>query len=581
MMDVLLQLPRELLDRVLLLLSRPDLRQFRCVSHACANLTTPILFGEIAFDHDPGGCTGLVSIAHSPTLRRHPHTIRLCRRSGMRDFGNFDCWHAANIHEFRLSIEGDQAIVPLSPPNAISRHDWLVLDQDQLQELHQQYQRDLNKREAYISHLASAVSSTLGLVASMEALGQARTSDVSQTLDGFCTAIRALSNVSKFEHVPAFVSKHEWGRRWRNLEFHPSGLLEHGGYGTEPEKEALQLFYTLYTALHAPNTLRSLEIFTCGTAFWSVPSTRALLNWSNRSNDPRGDSFEDFRFRIHDWFDRLGGPIPTDRSVEAVTRHLVALERGFSRIAHLRCQIDTTGMDDTTLCAAARGLSNGLRETIALERLSLVFRNSAHVEQNGRFFYFNRQFESQWTPREGPHLEVSNRLLLTSASTLCHLRRLQLSLPTICSHLLSFLDRARGLRDIRLSHVCLLSGGGTWETVLIWMAQHLQLGHVKLQSLEDIYKGRPRLLLVAGAPEWSQDKVSNEFYEDHERDIVQYVLRRSRHLPLLSPHAATADKPAKQVVCATIWSWYEDSDAKTCTLSCEILVKPFCFGFRT
>ena len=89
-MATILELPPELLVAILARLERADRESFRGTSHACEELTTALVFDEITFDLEPDGCRGLASIARSPGLCHHVHTIRLQRRGGLKSFKGFD-----------------------------------------------------------------------------------------------------------------------------------------------------------------------------------------------------------------------------------------------------------------------------------------------------------------------------------------------------------------------------------------------------------------------------------------------------------------------------------------------------------
>ena len=98
--------------------------------------------------------------------------------------------------------------------------------------------------------------------------------------------------------------------------------------------------------------------------------------------------------------------------------------------------------------------------------------------------------------------------LLRPFPALRNLRHLHLSLATTAHHLLTCLGNLKSVRHLRLTYVavvpdragCSNDAGGQWEAILAWVAGHLELDHLEMKALEDIYQQSPRLLLCLEDP---------------------------------------------------------------------------------
>ncbi|KAK3691310.1 hypothetical protein LTR37_018716 [Vermiconidia calcicola] len=536
-MESLVRLPPEILENILLRLERTDLKSFRCTSRECTGFATPLVFHEIPFDLDPGGCDGLTSIAHCSELRRHVNTIRLERRAGLKSFGDFDGWHAANIYEYVPLLHEDETDPDLQCLQTMSRNQWQVLSDDQLRHLYDEYENDERARESYVTRLASEVS--LLVTPDNHTSTQARnhTTDAQHILRNLTTTIDALTNVCNLTYTPAFEDEDRWGRTWRNIEFHPEGLVAHGSFGIDPDVDALQLYFVLRTTLRAPNLLRSAELFTRGHAFWSPAHLRRLLDWSTRPSLHSYPHDETVSEGLESWTDEIGGPLQVMKYTESLTRELVALEHGFSRLSRLECRVDTVwsnGPEELETIASA--LSRMLKEGVKLEHLALIVRDHAGSDDHGMYTFFGDRFDRRTPSRESmlQSIKVSEHLLF-AASALKYLRRLHLSFATGATHLLGLFSRLNHLRQLRLSYVALLPSGGQWEFILEWIAQHFRLDWLELRALEDVCDGRARLLLCPKAPVWTADNTSRDSYEEYEAAIVCFALGKSESLPSLLP----------------------------------------------
>jgi len=537
-MGPILELPPELLINILLRLERADRKNFRRTSRACEEFITPLVFDEVTFDLEPDGCHDISSIAGSPSLCQHVHTIRLERRSGLKNFKSFDEWHDANIHEYVPWSDGDEYKRVLDSSYAMSCEVWRALGVDGQRRLYEEYEREKKSAEAYIGRLASATSELLLPDYIQGAQGQHNASDAGRTLRAFIGTVNALSNVRTLAYHPAYEDENHWGRTWRDIEFHPEGLVAYSDFGVDPDFDALQLFIAFRTTLSAPNALCSGELYTRGQAFWGVPHLCRLLDWSARLSQRSYAIHDTIGEALESWTDARGGPLAAMKYTEALTRELTALERGFLRLTRLDCRIDTSWLEGRNkLATVAEALSHLLKEAVKLEQLRLIFREYVAIDDAGTHTYFGSNFRPQLPRPEFLHesVRVSKHILLCSAPDLQHLRRLHLSLITGVSHLLYFFGRLCNLRYLRLDYVALLPGGGRWEIILEWITQHLRLDGIELQALEDILDAQPRLLLFPDAPVWKAEGVDISSYCEYERAIVRYALRKSNSLPLLSP----------------------------------------------
>ncbi|KAK0928929.1 hypothetical protein LTR29_017225 [Friedmanniomyces endolithicus] len=85
------------------------------------------------------------------------------------------------------------------------------------------------------------MSSTIAAGFALAARPYSHTSDAGYVLRNLTTGINALEDVRNLTYSPAFEDEDRWGRSWRNMQFHPEGLVSHGGLGNDPDIDALQL----------------------------------------------------------------------------------------------------------------------------------------------------------------------------------------------------------------------------------------------------------------------------------------------------------------------------------------------------
>ncbi|KAK5702452.1 hypothetical protein LTR17_022307 [Elasticomyces elasticus] len=277
-MPSLLTLPPELLEGVLGLLGKADLKKFRRVSHECTPYATPLVFQKISIDLEPGGCDGLVSIARTPNLAQHVGTIHLERRNGLKTFDSFEDWRSAIVNQCDLFADKNPAPSSRPQPALTSQAHWLVLNEDKLRALHEEYEVEKEKRTLHAAQLAKVASSILFPGSLSAAQLGSHTSEAAIALRNFITSVSKLSAVESITYVPAFEDEARWGRSWRNLHFNPRASVSEVESGVDPDMDALQLFIVIRTLLLAPNLLHSVEVYSRGHAFWSAPHLRRLLD---------------------------------------------------------------------------------------------------------------------------------------------------------------------------------------------------------------------------------------------------------------------------------------------------------------
>ncbi|KAK0247285.1 hypothetical protein LTR01_008820 [Friedmanniomyces endolithicus] len=541
-MPSLLTLPVELLERILDLLENVDWKNFRRTSHECAEHVTSLIFREIAIDLEPHGCDGLASIAREPQLRQHVQTINLKRRDGLKSFAGFDDWHTANIYEYEAILDKDPALSHPQHATTLSRTDWQALSQDQLEELYRRYEDDEGARDAYATRLAAAVSTAIVAGTTRLAAGtqlKSQTSDAQQVLDQLTNGVEALDGVRNLTYRPAFEDEDCWGQRWRNIEFHPEGLVKCGGFGVEPDIDALQLYFVLRTALRAANRLDCVQVLSRGHAFWSVPHLRWLLDWTATRYLHPQSSDTLVSEGLESWIYDIGGPLRVMQYTEALTRDLVAVERSFSRLSRVEFRVDTCWSEDSgEQETIAQAISCMLKEAIQVRHLTLVLRDHASSDEWGEYVFFDATFAIRALNHESARqIMKASTSLLSAVFHLTSLRHLHLSFAVGGVHLRQLLARLKLLRHLELRYVALWPREDIWEDVLRYIAHHCRLESVVLRALEDIHLGRPRLILCPDAPIWKTNAANAAMYGNYEDAIVCFALRKSESLPCLLPDA--------------------------------------------
>ncbi|KAK3613354.1 hypothetical protein LTR56_027936 [Elasticomyces elasticus] len=405
-MASLLSVPPELLLVVFHYLGRPDLKRFRCGSYACADLVTQLLFDEVQFDLEPGGCDNLISIARHTELRRHIRKLHLTRRRGLKGFDSFNSWEAATIYQYGpLVSENEQEQIL---PDVMSHDGWSRMGTEARERLYEAYLAEQRAVFTHISDLAATIVSLPG--PTLDPVSPTATRLADQMAYDFSNAVHALTNVTTFTYTPAYEEDAAWGNRWHHIQFHRDGLAGNGNDEYDADCDALQLFVALCTVSSAPNRLQSINLYTKGYAFWGLPYLHRLLHWPKCLEDRDnmlldGSSFYDEGFNGDDqclsiYTGEIGGTLAFMQRTEALTRQLVTWEHHYSRLARLECRVDTLWMErPSSLLTAATELSNGLKLATGLEELNLVFRADAIADELGGSYTMATSTRHKFQPR--------------------------------------------------------------------------------------------------------------------------------------------------------------------------------------
>ena len=366
-MSQFLSLPAELVENILVQLDLKAFKSLRTVSRKCKDLATPHVFREISFDLEPGGCDGLAAIASQPDLQQEVRTIHLGRRTGFKCFSHHAEWCESTIYEHKWS---SKEVDP--SPSSMSQEQWRSMTERDRQCLYEEYEREKQRGEEYIARLS------LAAIPLPDSHTQSFPSDAQQTLSTFRAAVQSLPLVSAFRYTPMYEDEEHWGRKWRQIEFHPEALTANSNFGNDPDIDAFQLFFASHITLLAPNVLRSMDIFTRGSAFWSTAHLLHLLDWTETPARRLSQSFESIDAELERQLARLDGPLSLIRHCEALTRQNDLWELALSRLECLEFRLETSwSQDSNELLTIATSLSNALQQTKHLKQLTLFFRNFA------------------------------------------------------------------------------------------------------------------------------------------------------------------------------------------------------------
>jgi hypothetical protein len=160
--------PLELMGKILGMLDHRNLKTIRLVSKYHSLVVEPYIFSEAVFDLDVGGIDGLVNIAESPKLRQHVHTIRLHRRSGLKDFGAFEDWQGLIVHEYVAPEGSDDDDLDASrseygidklTERPMSKQEWEALSNIAQRHLFDDYERERVDLQRHIGGLSALVRS--------------------------------------------------------------------------------------------------------------------------------------------------------------------------------------------------------------------------------------------------------------------------------------------------------------------------------------------------------------------------------------------------------------------------------------
>ncbi|KAK5689151.1 hypothetical protein LTR17_026481 [Elasticomyces elasticus] len=508
-MASLLTLPPELLEDVLGLLGKADLKNFRRVSHECTPYATPLVFQKISIDLEPGGCDGLVSIARTPNLAQHVGTIHLERRNGLKTFNTFEDWRSAIGNQCDLFA-------------------------DKSPEQFQIYHSDKKARDSYWERVAVVVFSAITAGPQIKS----NTSDAQCALGNCISGLEALTNVRNPTYSPAFENSDRWGRSWRNIQF----LAGYGHDGIDPDVDALQQYFVLRVMLQAPNLLQSVEVHFQGHAFWTTCHLHRLLHWTDTPFQDYNSDSEFGRERIDSWTDEIGGPRRETEYTEALGRELVNFASGFSRLSRLEYRLEGSmwTSDPEVHRDIASAVSRTLRKAVKLQHLVLVFREGAGSDSGSAGFCLGLEVptadtEEMWLQS----CEVSHHLL-SAVCCMESLGLLHLSFAVNAVDLLELFPRLQKLRHLRLNYVALLptrlATGQFWEAVLQCIAQNCQLNSLYLHVLGDQASEDSRTVLNPSDETWNEADIGNTLaYQEYEAAVVSFVLRKSESLPPLVP----------------------------------------------
>ncbi|KAK5685665.1 hypothetical protein LTR17_027032 [Elasticomyces elasticus] len=545
-MALLFSIPHELLQEAVLRLDKVALKRLRCVSRDCARLVTPLLFREVVFDLESGGCDRLVAIAGHPDLRLLPRSLRFTRRRGLKGFQSIEAWQKATVYVYNSLVPQDEAESIL--PQMMTQSEWAGLGDTTRWRLYREYVAEQQGTYAYVSAFALSIAMRRGLVVKHDAVySNIDSSRHHGKVDAFLNALDRLTAVTTFTHTAAHEWDVAWGLTWRRVQFHSQGLFGWGNDEYDADCDAVQLFTALSAVSSASNSLTSSTFFTRGYAFWGLPSLHRLTHqatgmevdgnywFSSLSTDD--DEFTHDDPSLFAEIREIGGPLAFMQRTESLTRQLVAWERSFSRLTSLICRVDTGWLERSNeRLIAATGLSNGLQYATAVEDLRLVFRPDAITDEPP--WYIRPDGLDQLPSPDKAGLteseQISLRIFGAMLPICANLRSLHLSLETSASDLLGLFARLSSLRHLELYYVILLTGNGHWEAILEGAAEQLHLERVGLRSLVDFNGTQSRCILHPDTPAFKAEGGNGNLYKEYEEAIVHFVLRRSDSLPHLT-----------------------------------------------
>lgn len=526
-----------------------------------------LLFSEVVFDLDIGGIANLVSIAESPTLRQHVHTIRLRRRIVPRDFGAFEDWQGLTMHEY-VGFEGlddgdpdaDRLDSELedSTKRPMSKHEWEALSDIDRRHLYEDYERERATFQRHIGGLSALVRSQILGEDSEHAFGTTSDNEddhlVQLFLQSFEQAIKRLPQLSGFFHQPAHLDDC-WGTHWRNIRFNIYGVLAMHDTEEDMYVDSLQQFLCLRTLALAKDAgrgrLLSTFMFTCGTAFWCPRDLMGMMDRFNRDGSLSWRPEEEWIRTIHP------REALDSQQTEHLTRQLVSIEHGFfAELNDLHWDIRYNNHDDLIdLGAVGRSLSYILLSSRCLKKMCITFSQDTQLQDLSDTSYWPRDLSLTRTSSQQLPLQNSayNRQQLASGAWLRppaprnysshYLQAVTLSVVTIERDLWAFLSELPALRHLALQHVALLPTGGSWESVFRKFHEHLELQTIQLAMLEDaaLTDDRihmiPRAVLRPTEDIWKDCPEQARCYQSHEDAVMDYVLGHSTLLPSLSPEA--------------------------------------------
>jgi len=531
------ELPPELLDYIFEHLDRPAQKAFRCLCKQFCAVADPSLFSTIALDLDQGGCKSICAISGNSQIRTLVKTLQLERRTGLRNFGDFQTWHDSTIFSYDDPESLPLDLAPQMRAKTFSKEMWEALSRDDRYRLYQEYEQERRDSNMHVQELASAAYSLFVSgddLHTATAFQNAPFTKAQNLLSDLDSAISKLPNLTGLTHCPAHIGD-AWEADWRQLRFHPDALILGCSVEHDMEIDALQLLLVLraFTLSSSPaRSLRSAELYTAGIAFWTSVRLRHLLDWVERTT--WGESFTSHPddLTLYRWIDNAETPSSAFLHLEGLTRQLCAVERAFTLVTDLSWVVHS----EENLPAACQFLARILRMCQCLKAVQLSVRYNPPFRED--HLYWNDR-----SPRELPTEEKLNEL--TSASTkllrtwamgpyLAVLSTLELSVATSEVELWGLLGHLKAIRHVTFRHVAILPGRGCWHSLIRKISEGLKLASVKLFALEDVWPDSPRLILDPKAPAWKDLKDSSSAYAIYESSIVDYVLGKTSSFPVLS-----------------------------------------------
>jgi len=483
------ELPPELLNYIFEHLDRSAQKAFRCLcKHFCA-VADPSPFSTVALDLDQGGCESICAISSNSQIRTHVKALQLERRTGLKDFGDFQTWQDSTI----FSCNDPESLpLDLAPPTraeTFSKEMWEALSRDDRYRLYQEYEQERSDSKMHVRELASAAYSLFVSgdgVHAATTLQDAPSTYAQGLLSDLDSAISKLPNLTGLKHEPAHLGD-EWGMDWRQLRFHPDALILRCSVEDDLEINALQLLLVLRAFTVSSSLARSLrfaELYTAGIAFWTSVRLRYLLDRVERTALGESYTSRPDESTLYRWIDDAETPSSAFLHLEEFTRQLCTIERAFTLVNNLSWVIHS----EEDLPAAAHFLARILRMCQCLKEVRLSIRyNSPYWEDH---LYWKER-----SARELPSDETLN--VLTSASTkllhtwamspyLAVLSTLELSIATTEVELWDLLGGLRAICHVTFRHVAILPGRGCWHSLIRKMSEGLKLASVNLFALDDV-----------------------------------------------------------------------------------------------
>jgi hypothetical protein len=557
--------PPELLSGIFGMLDHGSLKAVRLVSRYYSLIVESLLLSEAVFDLEIGGVDSLVSIAESPTLQQHVHTIRLHRRIVPRDFGAFEDWQGLTLHEYTgfeglddEDFDADRLDTELkdSTKRPMSKQEWEALSDIDRRHLYEDYERERVTLQRHVGGLSALVCSQILGREFEHSFGTTNDNEDDRSLQlflqSFEQAIKRLPQLSGFFHQPAHLDEC-WGMQWRNIRFNIYGVLAMHDTEEDMHVDSLQQFLCLRTLALAKDAgrgrLRFTHMYTYGTGFWRPRDLMGMLNRFHRDGSLSWRSEEEWMRNI-----QTREALDSEQT-EHLTRQLVSIEQAFfAELNDLHWDTRYDNHDDPIdPGAVGRSLSYILLCSRCLKKMCITFSQETQLQDLSYTSYWPRDPDLTRTSSQQLPLQIFsyNRQQVASGAWLrpsgprrysfrC-LQAVTLSVVTIERDLWPFLSKLPALRHLVLRHVALLPTGGSWESVFRRFHESLALHTIQLAMFEDaaLTDDRrhmtPRAVLRPTEDIWKDCPEQARCYQIHENAVMDYALGHSALLPSLSP----------------------------------------------